>query len=254
MKLLESVCVVTGGASGLGEATVKLLHREGSKVSIWDINDKLGKALANELGDNVIFCKTDITDEQSVQEAIKETVHRFGGIHLLVNSAGIAEQCQTLSKKGPHPMDMFDRIIKINVTGTFNVLRLVALQMSTQPLLPNNERGIIINTASVAGYEAQRGHVAYGTSKAAVIGMTLPIARDLSFYRIRVVTIAPGLFITPMSAPIDSKTVEIMRSHSLVDRFGNSEEYALTVKFIAENSYISGCVLRIDGGSRSPHI
>jgi NAD(P)-dependent dehydrogenase (short-subunit alcohol dehydrogenase family) len=151
-------------------------------------------------------------------------------------------------------MEIFDRVIKVNVTGTFNTLRLVAHQMSTQPLLPNNERGVIINTASVAGYEAQRGHTAYGASKSAVIAMTLPVARDLSHYNIRVVTIAPGLFLTPMSAKLPDNAMKIMTPHSLRHRFGAPEEYALAIKFVAENSYVNGSILRIDGGMRSPHI
>lgn len=254
MKLRDVVCVVTGGASGLGEAAGVLLAREGAKVSIWDLNEPAGRELAQKLGDNVIFCKVDVTDEQSVKDAIKETVSRFGAIHVLVNSAGIEENQQTLSKKGPHSMEIFDRVINVNVTGTFNTLRLVAHQMSTQPLLSNNERGVIINTASVAGYEAQRGHAAYGASKSAVIAMTLPIARDLAQYNIRVVTIAPGLFLTPMSSKLSEKAMNIITPHSLRNRFGAPEEYASAIKFIAENSYVNGSILRIDGGMRSPHI
>ena len=254
MKLKDAVCVVTGGASGLGEAAVALLAREGAKVSIWDLNDSAGTKLAKKCGEYVIFCKVDVTDEQSVKDAIQETVSRFGGIHVLVNSAGIEQNRQTLGKKGPHSMEMFDRVIKVNVTGTFNTLRLVAHQMSTQPLLPNNERGVIINTASVAGYEAQRGHAAYGASKSAVIAMTLPVARDLAYYNIRVVTVAPGLFLTPMSSKLPEAAMKILTPHSLRLRFGAPEEYASAIKFIAENSYVNGSTLRIDGGMRSPHI
>ena len=255
MRINSSVCAVTGGASGLGAATVKLLYNEGAKVAIWDVNEDQGRELEKQLGSKSIFCKVDVTDEDSIKAAIQATVEKFGQINVLVNCAGIILGALTLTKQGPHSLEAFERIIKVNVSGTFNVLRLVAHQMASQPGYgPENERGVIINTASVAGYEGQRGQAAYGSSKGAIIGMTLPVARDLAFYNIRVATIAPGLFVTPMGDMVNKKATESLRQAILLKRFGEPSEFALTAKFIIENGYITGSVFRIDGGVRLPHI
>ena len=255
MRIDSSVCVVTGGASGLGAATVKILYNEGAKIAIWDVNEDQGKELEKQLGNKSIFCKVDVTDEDSIKGAIQATVEKFGQINVLVNCAGIILGALTLTKQGPHSLEAFDRVMKVNISGTFNVLRLVAQQMASQAGLgPENERGVIINTASVAGYEGQRGQAAYGTSKGAIIGMTLPVARDLAYYNIRVATIAPGLFVTPMGDMLNKKTTESLQKAILLGRFGDPSEFALTAKFIIENAYITGSVFRIDGGVRLPHI
>lgn len=254
MRLEGKVAVVTGGASGLGAATVKLFHSKGCKVAIWDWNEKLGTALATELGSNAVFSKCDVTCPTSVANALRATLQSFSAVHILINCAGIlGAQMMYSSRKGVHPIELFERIMKVNVTGTFNTSRLVAEQMIKQAPI-DNERGVIVHTASVAGFEGQRGQVAYGGSKGAIIGMTLPMARDLGTHKIRVAAIAPGLFLTPMAKDVDLDAVKIIAPSIVLGRLGDPGEFAHTAQYIVENTYLTGTTLRVDGGVRLPHL
>lgn len=250
MKLDQSVAVITGGASGLGLATVKRFAAAGAKVAILDFNQDAGEAVAAELGDNALFVQTNVADEASVANAINKTMEAFGAIHICVNYAGIGNAAKTLGRKGPFPLEDFNRVIQVNLVGTFNVLRLAAEQMAKNELV-DGERGVIINTASVAAYEGQIGQAAYSASKGGVVGMTLPIARDLAEYGIRVNTIAPGLIHTPMFESLGEKVITALSATVLnPQRLGQPDEIAQTAQFIVENAYVNGETIRVDGGIR----
>jgi len=250
MKLENSVAVVTGGASGLGRATVAKFVASGAKVAIFDFNDAAGTALATQLGDSVLFIKVNVADEASVQGAIAKTVERFGAIHICVNYAGMGSASRTLSKKGVFPLEEFDKVLKVNLYGTFNVLRFAAEQMAKNEAV-DGERGVIINTASIAAYEGQIGQAAYSASKGGVVGMTLPIARDLASYGIRVNTIVPGLIHTPLFDTLEPKVFASLAASVLnPQRLGRPEEIAHAAAFIVENAYVNGECIRVDGGIR----
>lgn len=251
MKLNNSVAIITGGASGLGLATVKRFVAAGAKVAIFDFNEDGGNKVAAELGDAVHFVKTNVADEASVQNAIAQTMDKFGAINICINYAGIASAAKTYSeKKGPFPLDAFNKTIQVNLIGTFNVLRLAAEQM-TKNALVNNERGVIINTASVAAYEGQVGQAAYSASKAGIVGLTVPVARDLAQYGIRVNTIAPGLIHTPLFDSLGEKVITALSATVLnPQRLGDPDEIAHTAQFITENAYLNGETIRVDGGIR----
>lgn len=259
MDIQDKVAVVTGGASGLGRATVKRLVAAGGKVAIFDMNEEKGNALAAELGDNVIFQSVNVTDEASVQAAIDATMSAFGAIHVDCNFAGIGNAMRTMGKKGPFPLDAFKMIIDVNLIGTFNVLRLCAEQMAkNEPFNKDGGRGAIINTASVAAYEGQIGQAAYSASKGGVVGMTLPIARDLAVLGIRVNTIVPGLIATPlMMGGAEELTPEIWEFLKPLgaqvlfpQRLGDPDEIAHVAQMMVENDYINGECVRLDGGIR----
>jgi len=252
MDLQNKVAIVTGGASGLGLATVRNLHQKEVKVMIFDVNEEKAKEISEELGANVSYALVNVADEESVMTGIQQMMEKYGELHICVNCAGIAPPGKTVGKKGVLPLENFKKVIDINLIGTFNVLRLAAEQMiKNTPLTEDGERGIIINTASVAAFDGQMGQAAYGASKAGVAGMTLPIARDLSEYGIRINTIAPGLFRTPMAAGLPEKIVEKLGSMvEFPKRLGKPEEYASLVQFFIENNYINGEVIRLDGGIR----
>ena len=252
MNLQNKVAIVTGGASGLGLATVRNLHQKGVKIGIFDINEAKAKEIVEELGENVTFSYVDVADEDSVKAGIELTVQQFGSLHICVNCAGIAPPAKTIGKKGVHPLDHFKKVLDINLIGTFNVIRLAAEQMTkNEPFSEEGERGSIVTTASVAAFDGQMGQAAYGASKAGVAGMTLPIARDLSEFGIRINTIAPGLFRTPMAAGLSEKILEKLGSMvEFPKRLGKPEEYAELVQFLLENDYINGEVIRLDGGIR----
>lgn len=254
MRLEGLVAVVTGGASGLGLATVRRLLRNVCKVGIWDFNEKLGTSMANELGPSAHFAKCDVSSQQSVAEALESTIKAFSRVDVLVNCAGVMSNHPIYSEvTGVHPMALFEREIKINLYGTFNTCRLVAERMAKQQP-KEGERGVIINTASISGIEGTRGQVAYGASKGAVIGMTLPMARDLGSLGIRVATIAPALFSTPLAGPIPAEALKALGNASALGRVGVPDEYAHMVQFIIENTYLTGEVLRLDAGTRLPHL
>lgn len=250
MQLDNTVCLITGGASGLGRATVERFHAAGAKVAILDMNAEAGEALAAELGDNALFVQTNVADEASAQAAIAQTMERFGAIHVCLNYAGIGSACKTFGKDGVHPLDPFNKVIQINLVGSFNVLRLAAEQMANNEPV-NGERGVIINTASVAAYEGQIGQAAYSASKGGIVGMTLPVARDLAPLGIRVNTIVPGLIHTPLFDSLGEKVVDALSQQVLnPKRLGKPEEIAHLAQSIVENAYINGECIRIDGGIR----
>lgn len=252
MKLKDKVAVVTGGASGLGQATVERFVAEGAKVVIFDLNEEAAQALCRELGDNTAYAIVNVTDEESVEAGIQKTLAAFGAIHILVNCAGVGTPAKTLGKEGPIPLQQFTKIIDINLNGTFNVLRLAAAEMAkNEPVNESGERGVIINTASVAAFDGQIGQAAYSASKAGVCGMTLPIARELAAYGIRINTIAPGLFLTPLAKSLSQKVLDALAANvQFPKRFGEPSEYADFVTHMVENSYLNGEVIRLDGAIR----
>ncbi len=251
MIVRDNVAIVTGGASGLGKATVELLIREGAKVSILDLVEEAGEKLASELGEGVLFVKADVTDEESVQVAVDKTVDAFGGIHFVVNCAGIGIPGKVLGKKGPMPLSQFNKILQVNLVGTFNVIRLAAVKMVENEPNEDGERGVIINTASVAAFEGQIGQPAYSASKGGVVGMTLPIAREFADYGIRVVTIAPGIFDTPMLGQLPEKVRDALgKMVPFPKRLGRPSEYSKLVQHIIENPMLNGEVIRLDGAIR----
>ena len=259
MEMQDKVAVVTGGASGLGRATVKRFVANGMKCAIFDMNEEKGAALAAELGDAAIFQKVNVADEESVKAGIEATLAAFGAIHVDCNYAGIGNAMRTMGKNGPFPLDAFKMIIGVNLVGTFNVLRLCAEQMAkNEPFNKDGGRGVIINTASVAAYEGQIGQAAYSASKGGVVGMTLPIARDLAVLGIRVNTIVPGLIATPlMMGGAEELTPEIWEFLKPLgaqvlfpQRLGDPDEIAHLAQTLVENDYINGECIRMDGGIR----
>lgn len=252
MNLKDKVAVVTGGASGLGLATVERLVEKGAKVVIFDLNEAKAKEAVGNLGENVRYALVNVADEESVQNGINKAIDAFGAVHICVNCAGVGTPGKTIGKKGVLPLEDFNKVISINLIGTFNVLRLAANEMkNNEPLTDSGERGVIINTASVAAFDGQMGQAAYGASKAGVAGMTLPVSRDLSGFGIRVNTIAPGLFMTPMAATLDEKVVQkLSESVEFPKRLGRPSEFAELATFIMEHEYLNGEVIRLDGGIR----
>lgn len=251
MNLEHATALVTGGASGLGEACVRRFAAAGARVVIADVNMERGAALAEELGEAAHFIQTDVSSELAVQQAIQTAIDEFGGLHILVNCAGIGRALKTISKEGPHPLDQFELVIRVNLIGTFNAIRLSAMAMSRN--LPNEwgERGVIINTASVAAYDGQVGQAAYSASKGGIVGMTLPIARDLARDGIRVMTIAPGLFDTPLLAGLPEAARESLgKQVPFPSRLGLPAEYAQLAQAIVENAMLNGEVIRLDGAIR----
>ncbi|MBN2079831.1 MAG: 3-hydroxyacyl-CoA dehydrogenase [Spirochaetes bacterium] len=251
MKITDVTAIVTGGASGLGEAVVRGIAAGGGKVAILDLADEKGKAVARELGKGAVYCRADVAEEKDVSAAIEETVRSLGGINVVVNAAGIAPAARTIGKKGPMGLDLFERAIRVNLTGTFNVIRLVAMKMAENTPNEDGERGVIVNTASVAAFDGQIGQAAYAASKAGVAGMTLPIARDLSTYGIRNVTIAPGIFDTPMMASFSHEVrASLGASVPFPARLGRPEEFAALAIHVIENSMLNGETIRLDGALR----
>ena len=251
MKIENAVAIVTGGASGLGEATVRNFVAGGAKVAIFDLNEERGKSLEVELGDAVQFHKVNVTSEGDVQAAVDSAASRFGRINICVNCAGIAFGIKTMGKDGPHPLDAFKKVLDINVVGTFNVFRLAAEKMSANEPGEDGERGVIINTASVAAFEGQKGQVAYSASKGAIAGMTLPVARDLAFYGIRICTIAPGLFLTPLFEGLGKEVCDTLaKDVPFPRRLGAPSEYGDMARTIVETPYLNGETIRLDGAIR----
>jgi 3-hydroxyacyl-CoA dehydrogenase / 3-hydroxy-2-methylbutyryl-CoA dehydrogenase len=251
MEIKDRVALVTGGASGLGEATVRYLLERGAKAAILDFAEERGQKVAMELGSSVIFCKTDVTNEQSVQAAIEKTMGAFGAIHFAVNCAGVGTAGKVLGKDGPMPIAHFNQVLQINLVGTMNVVRLAAAQMIKNAPNDDGEKGVVINTASIAAFEGQFGQAAYAASKAGVAGMTLPIAREFAGYGIRIMTIAPGIFGTPMLGGMTEKVQESLINMALFPkRLGLPIEFAMLATHIIENPMLNGEVIRLDGGLR----
>jgi NAD(P)-dependent dehydrogenase (short-subunit alcohol dehydrogenase family) len=251
MKLSGSVALVTGGASGLGAATVRRLVAGGAKTVIVDRDEARGAALASELGQT--FAKADVTNPAEVEAAVAQA-EALGPLRIAVSCAGVGWAARTLDKTGkPHDLELFKTVIGVNLVGTFNVLRLAAAAIAKTPALEHGERGVIVNTASVAAFDGQIGQIAYAASKAGVAGMTLPAARDLSPVGIRVITIAPGLFDTPMLGALpEEKRAALAADVVFPKRLGNPDEYGALVVAIAENGYLNGETIRLDGSLRMP--
>jgi NAD(P)-dependent dehydrogenase (short-subunit alcohol dehydrogenase family) len=251
MQISSNVFLVTGGASGLGGATARMLASGGGKVVIADLKEAEGNALAKELGASARFVRTDVTDEASAKAAVAAVVDGFGAVHGLVNCAGVVHGEKVLGKEGPHRLASFARVVNINLIGTFNMVRLVAEAMAKNAPNSEGERGVVVNTASVAAFDGQMGQAAYAASKAAVAGMTLPLARDLSRNGIRVMTIAPGIFETPMAEQIPPDIAEALaKSVPFPPRLGRPVEFAALVRAIIENVMLNGEVIRLDGAIR----
>lgn len=252
MDISKVSAVITGGASGLGEATVRKIVKYGGKAAILDLQKEEGERLANELKGQVIYIQTDVTDEASVQRAIDQVVEQHGFINTLINCAGIAIGEKTYStSRGPHKLSSFSKVIQVNLLGSFNVSRLAAEQMSKNNPNEDGERGVIVHTASVAAFEGQIGQVAYSASKAGLVGMTLPMARDLAEIGIRVLTIAPGMIDTPLFASLPEQTREALgKMTPFPKRLGYPSEYAMLVKSIVENPMLNGETIRLDGAIR----
>ena len=250
MNLNGVAAVITGGASGLGEATARVLANAGAKVALFDLNEERGRKVSAELGG--VFAKVNVADEASVLHGLDAAVAAHGEARVLVNCAGIAYAAKTTSRGTPHGLAEFEKVIRVNLVGTFNCIRLAATRMAAlEPL--GEERGVIVNTASVAAFDGQVGQAAYSASKGGVVGMTLPIARDLSRDGIRVITIAPGIFHTPM---LDELPEEVQKSLGasvpFPQRLGNPAEFGGLVRHICENGYLNGEVIRLDAAIRMP--
>lgn len=243
--------LIAGGASGLGAACVRRLAAAGASVVIADTSAAAGQALAAELGERVAFVETDVTSAESGQAAVELAIQRFGGLHGLVNCAGILGAGRIVGRDSPHDLDLFRRVIEVNLVGTFNMLRLAAAAMSLHPPDAAGERGVIVNTASVAAFEGQIGQAAYAASKGGVASLTLPAARELARLGIRVVTIAPGIFETPMmQAAPDAVRQSLADQTAFPPRFGRPDEFAQLVQQTIENPMLNGCTLRLDGAVR----
>jgi len=251
MELKGSTFIVTGGASGLGEGTARMLAGAGANVVIADLQVDKGEALAKQLGQKTRFVKCDVTSEADGQAAVDAALKNFNGLHGLVNCAGIAIAERTVKKDGPHGLASFARVIGINLIGTFNMIRLAAVAIAKGQPNAAGERGVIVNTASVAAYDGQIGQAAYSASKGGVVGMTLAVARDLSRDGIRVCTIAPGIFETPMLLGMPKDVQEALgKQVPFPPRLGKPAEYAALVKHIVENEMLNGETIRLDGAIR----
>ncbi len=251
MKLAEAKAVITGGASGLGYATAQRVIERGGQVVLFDINDELGKARAAELGDRASYLKTDVSSEASVRSSIGKAAKTMGGITLAVNCAGIATAGRALGRDGPWPTESFNRVIQINLVGTFNVTKEAAAIMNQNEPSSDGERGVIISTASIAAFEGQIGQAAYAASKGGVHAMMLPLAREFAAFGIRVNTIAPGIMLTPMMEGFPQEVQDSLAAQvPFPKRLGKPEEYADTAEFIYETTYVNSETIRCDGAIR----
>ena len=251
MRVENSTFFVTGGGSGLGAATALLLAENGAQVVLADVDEESGEQMASQIGNGTKFIRTDVTDEASVQDALDSVVETFGSLSGVVNCAGIGPAARVVGKKGVHDLGLFTRTVEINLVGTFNVIRLAAVRLAGNEPDDEGERGLIINTASVAAYDGQIGQAAYAASKGGVVALTLPVARELASSGIRVVTIAPGIFETPMLAALPEDAKESLgKQVPFPQRLGKPEEYAALAKHIVENRMLNGEVIRLDGAIR----
>lgn len=251
MRIEGKSALVSGGASGLGAATVRMLVAAGARVVIADLNEQVGKALAQELGDAASFIRMDVTKETEVQNAVDEAVKRHGGLHFVVCTAGIGTAEKLIGKNGLHELKNFVRVLQVNLIGTFDVLRRAAQAMTANPPDEDGHRGVLITTASIAAFEGQIGQVAYSASKGGVVAMTLPLARELARYGIRIVTIAPGVFMTPLLSGLPEPALQSLSQQALFpQRLGKPEEYAALARHIIENNMLNGETIRIDAAMR----
>jgi len=253
MQITNHVFLVTGAASGLGAAVARLIVREGGSVLIADLNRESGESLAGELGRATRFVPTDVTSESDAKAAIAQALDAFGHLHALVNCAGIAPGEKLLGRDGPHRLETFARAVNINLIGTFNMVRLAAEAIAKEDPGPDGERGVIVNTASIAAFDGQIGQAAYAASKGGVVSLTLPLARELARHGIRVVTIAPGVFETPMVAGFPQPVQDALAENvPFPSRLGRPAEFAALVKHVCENTMLNGEVIRLDGALRMP--
>lgn len=251
MDLATARAIVTGGASGLGLATAERIVAAGGHVVLFDLNDELGTSNARRLGKRAAFLNVDVSDEASVRAAVAKSGGIMGGITLAVNCAGIATAGRTLGREGPWPAEKFNRVIQVNLVGSYNVIKEAAATMVNNEPNADGERGVIINTASIAAFEGQVGQAAYSASKGGIVGMMLPLAREFAQFGIRVNTIAPGVFLTPMVAGMPPEVQESLgRQVPFPSRLGRPEEYAATVAFIYETAMVNGETIRVDGAIR----
>jgi len=251
MKINGCTAVITGGASGLGEACARAFVAKGAKVAIFDLNREKGKNVSADIGADAFFSKVDVTNENSVTDAVNQAADALGGIKVVINCAGIGFPEKVLGKEGPMPMSHFDKTIRINLYGTMNVIRLAAEKMVANKPNIDGEKGVVINTSSISAFEGLVGHAAYAASKAAIVGMTLPIAREFADYGIRVMTIAPGLFDTPMLAGLPDKEKQALTDMiPFPKRFGNPSEFAMLAMQIVENPVLNGETIRLDSAVR----
>lgn len=251
MKIEGNSALVSGGASGLGAATVRMLVAAGARVMIADLNEQVGKALAQELGQAASFVKMDVTSEADVQNAVEAAVKLHGALHFTVCTAGIGVAEKLIGKNGLHDLDKFIRVLRVNLIGTFDVLRRAAQAMTANQPDDDGHRGVLVTTASIAAYEGQIGQVAYSASKGGVVSMTLPLARELARYGIRLVTIAPGVFMTPLLGSLPEAALQSLSQQApFPPRLGKPEEYAALVKHILENNMLNGETIRIDAAMR----
>jgi NAD(P)-dependent dehydrogenase (short-subunit alcohol dehydrogenase family) len=251
MEISGKCFLVTGGGSGLGEATARNLAARGAAVVVADIDQEGGMRVAEAIGEDARFAPTDVAQEDSVAAAVRVAVESFGALAGVVSCAGIGTPAKVLGKEGPHSLDLFEKIVRVNLIGTFNVLRLAAAEMAKSEPDEEGERGIIVNTASVAAFEGQIGQAAYSASKGGVVGLTLPSARELARHGIRVVTVAPGLFDTPLLANLPEKARQSLGEQvPFPSRLGRPEEFASLVTHVIENRMLNGEVIRLDGALR----
>jgi NAD(P)-dependent dehydrogenase (short-subunit alcohol dehydrogenase family) len=252
MQIQGSGALVAGGASGLGAATARLLHEGGADVVIADLNEELGAALANELGDRAQFVKADVTDPDSVQAAVDAAAAFEGGLRISVCCAGIGWAERVAGRRGAHTLQPFETVIRVNLIGTFNVLRLAAAAMVVQePVGASGERGVCVNTASIAAFDGQIGQISYSASKGGIVGMTLPAARDLAVAGVRVCTIAPGTFDTPLLGALPEENRQALAAAiPFPSRLGQPDEFAALAVHIAENEMLNGETIRLDGALR----
>lgn len=250
MQLDGRTFLVSGGSSGLGAACVTEFARNGANIVICDVSER-GSELARELGKAVVFASTDVTDGAQVQHAIDTGVEKFGALHGAINCAGIATAERVIGREGPQPLEHFSKVISVNLIGTFNVIRLAAAKMIQRPVEPGEDRGVIVCTASVAAYDGQIGQAAYSASKGGIVGLTLPAAREFAQHQIRVASIAPGIFDTPMLAGLpDAARESLGKQVPFPSRLGRPHEYALLARHIVENQMLNGEVIRLDGAIR----
>jgi len=253
MRIDGTSALVAGGASGLGEATVRALHAAGASTTIADLDSERGAALTAELGDRSGFCRTDVTDGDSVRAAVDVAAAQPGGLRIAVCCAGIGWAQRVAGRNGPHDQAAFEKVVAVNLVGTFNVIRLAASAMMAVQALPSGERGVIVNTASIAAYDGQIGQIAYSASKGGIVGMTLPAARDLAASGIRVCTIAPGTFDTPLLGLLPEAAREALgQAVPFPPRLGRPHEYADLALQIVSNEMLNGEVIRLDGALRMP--
>jgi len=251
MQIKDKIFLVTGAGSGLGAATARMLAEAGAKVVLADLNREAGEKLSLELGASTCFVATDVADEESAVNAVQTAISKFGGLHGLVNCAGVAPAEKVVGKEGPHRLESFAKVININLVGTFNMLRLAAEAMQKGEPDAAGERGVIINTASVAAFDGQLGQAAYAASKGGIVALTLPVARELARSGIRCMTIAPGIMETPMLLGMSPEVQDSLNKMvPFPSRMGKPAEYAALVKHIAENAYLNGEVIRLDGAIR----